>query len=391
MPVTSPPRVAIYNRVFLNYSQTFIYRQLLGVRHVFAPLVFTRRQLNRDQFEYQPLYICAGGVVNHWSARMLARFGIFRLRAEQQRYFREVAQSENVALIHAHFGPSGLEMLPVAQALEIPLLVTFHGFDASTLLHRRAYRRNLSQLFDYAYSITVSDFMAQRLLSLGADPKRLARHYIGVPVEKFDFVKRQPIASKRRAGERIEFLQVSGFVPKKGHRYTLSAFQRFLQSYPNTRLTFAGSGPQEAAIKQQCQDLGMTDSVRFLGRVSADRVAQLMGDADVFLHLSITSDRGDEEGIPTVIMEAMATGLTCISTFHAGIPELIQDGINGYLVPERDVQAYTDAMLAAVESAADLGTAARQRVITDFNLGTQNARLANLYQRALSQRWGVYS
>ena len=96
-------------------------------------------------------------------------------------------RTENVALIHAHFGPGGLEMLALSRSLGIPLLVTFHGYDASRLLRNERYRRSLSRLFARAHVITVSERMRTQLLAHGADPSRTRVHYIGAPVEDFAF------------------------------------------------------------------------------------------------------------------------------------------------------------------------------------------------------------
>ena len=231
--------------------------------------------------------------------------------------------------------------------------------------------------------------MRERLLRYGADPARTRVHYIGVPVDDFAFVQRRPIAEKLAGGEPVRFLQVSNFVEKKGHRYTLEAFAEVSRRHPNCRLTLAGDGPLRAAMERHAVDLGVADRVSFPGKVWKESVIPLMGEADVFLHHSVVDSTGDEEGIPTVIMEAMATGLPVVSTLHAGIPELIENGTTGLLVPERDVPAYTAAIetLLAGEG-KEMGQLAATAVRERFNLSRQNEQLVRIYGEIIGANAG---
>jgi glycosyltransferase involved in cell wall biosynthesis len=272
-------------------------------------------------------------------------------------------------------------MLPLARLLGIPLLVTFHGYDASRLLREAGYCRSLRRLFRHAHVITVSELMRRRLLEHGARPERTRVHYIGVPVEDFAFVARRSPAEKLAAGESVRFLQVSNFVEKKGHRYTLEAFREVVARHPGCQLTLAGDGPLRAEMQELAAKLGLCGCVAFPGRVSKETAIPLMSEADVFLHHSVTGDDGDEEGIPTVVMEAMATGLIVVSTRHAGIPEIVQEGRTGFLVPERDVAAYVDAIDGVLtRSDPEMGRRASAFVRENLNLRRQNERLVEIYR-----------
>ncbi len=205
----------------------------------------------------------------------------------------------------------------------------------------------------------------------------------GIPVDSFNYVKRGSLKSKFSNKELITFLQVSNFVEKKGHLYTIQAFQRFLMYYPNAKLLLAGDGFLRQSMQNLCQTLGINENVQFVGLVDENGVRELFREADVFLHHSVTSSAGDMEGIPTVIMEAMATGLPVISTYHSGIPELITNNVNGLLVKERDVESYFDTLLKLENCPKDIGEKAREKVVQDFNLEIETQKLFDLYNYLL--------
>jgi glycosyltransferase involved in cell wall biosynthesis len=301
-----------------------------------------------------------------------------------QRTFNErILEDQDVKLIHAHFGPYGLDVLPSAKRLGIPLVVTFHGYDASTLLSDPAYTSQLKDLFDYAHVITASEDFLETLTSLGADRARLQAHHIGVPVDDFRFVNRVPPDEKARRGELIRFLQVSNFVEKKGHGYTIEAFERFLSAYQKAELVLAGDGPLRSSIESLCREKNLGGKIRFVGRVTTKEVIPLMSDADVFLHHSVTASDGDKEATTTVIAEAMSTGLIVVGTYHGGIPEMIEDGVDGYLVEERDVATYAEKLVGILECDSELGVRASEKIRAEFDLKKQNSRLCDIYEKII--------
>jgi glycosyltransferase involved in cell wall biosynthesis len=378
------PVVAVYVRHFLTISMTFVQRQLRGVEESFPSIVLAAERHHEDLFPHDRVVLQNVG----WTERVVrllkrsAGRGYGHVSPRRLRGWASACREHGVRMIHAHFGNRGIEILPLARELDIPLLVTFHGQDASSHLRNPGYRRGLRELFAHAHVLAVSQAIADRLVAEGADPERLEVHRVGIPLEVFTPVDRTPLCRKRE----VEWLQVSNFVEKKGHQYTVAAFRRLLEHKPESRLTLAGDGPLRSEIERSCAGLG--DRVRFPGKVSEDQVLRAMRSADVFLHHSVTAQDGDQEGIPTVIMEAMATGLPVLSTHHAGIPELVEDGVTGHLVPERDVDAYLQKMLAVLEDDGSLGRRASRSVREHYSLETQNARLRDHYAEVLGAAAG---
>jgi colanic acid/amylovoran biosynthesis glycosyltransferase len=376
------PSVCVYTRYFLPSTQTFVYRQLLGVQPAWAPFVVTTRRDNADLFPFAPVVVLPGGRLTRDRVRFYDRALQHRVApfwGRQRRLVERVLGERAPSLLHAHFGTGALAIQPAARAAGVPLLVTFHGYDASTMLTASGYRAQLRGLFKSAHVIAVSGEMANRLVACGADPTRLVVHHIGVPLETFPFRARASLPDKVAAGETVEFLQVSSFNEKKGHEYTVAAFRRFLEDGSRARLTFVGDGPRAAHIRAAAADLEARGAVRFLGLLPQDEVARVMAEADVFVHHSVTSSTGDKEGIPIGLMEAMASGLLVVSTRHSGIPELVEDGVEGYLVDERDVAAYAAAMRRALAAGPEVAAAARRKIERDFDIDTQNRRLAEIY------------
>ncbi len=381
MSRTPKPAIAIYSPTFLTTSMTFIYRQTIGVSNWFQPIILTSKRDNPNQFPFSPIYEKSGivgvtGRVYSKLYRFLSQKYTFITRS-QLKYWYNACYDHNVRLIHAQFGYGGLQVLPLAKSLSVPLVVSFRGVDASQLLVNKTYIKNLQELFMYSNVICVSESIAKRLSQIGANPTKLHVHYNGVPIEDFTFLARQIVPDK------IKFLQVANFVEKKGHKYTIEAFHRFLAIYPNSHLTLAGDGLLRCEIESLCHMKGISKNVTFTGKVNTSQVTQLMHQSDVFVHHSITTEKGDKEGIPNVLAEAMSTGLPIISTYHAGIPELIDDGIQGFLVPEYDVDTYVNRMVDICKLGSQMGIQGRKKIEDKFNLSKQNVILAELYKNIL--------
>lgn len=381
--------VAIYTNHFLSISMTFVYRQLLGVCSEFNPIVFANQVENENLFLYSKVYKKERSMIDKVHNQFLKNFlkhKANKVGISQKRCWGQILVNQDVKLIHAHFGNCGIYILPLARAYNVPLITTFHGYDASQMLNDPRYVEQLRDLFYYSEVIVVSNEMKGNIIKFGADPNRVHVLYCGISVEKFPYIKRISIKKKLDDGKAIHFLQVSNFVEKKGHLYTLKAFSLLAKKFKNVFLHLAGDGPLRNESEVLCKNLGISSATRFYGKIDEENVIKLMGMADVFLHHSVTAANGDKEGIPTVIMEAMSTGLPVISTNHSGIPELIDDGVNGYIVPERNVSVYTKRMDELMKSdEEEMGIRARNKIEGKFNHEIQNQKLCSIYRKTIDK------
>lgn len=157
---------------------------------------------------------------------------------------------------------------------------------------------------------------------------------MGIDTKKFLFSPR-----KLRFDGKIHLLTVARLVEKKGIQYSIQAVAKVVKKYPQIEYKIAGDGPLKSDMESLIDGLKVNGNVKLLGGKQQGEIIELMKDADIFLAPSVTSNDGDQEGIPVAIMEALAQGLPVISTYHSGIPELVQDGISGFLVPERDTKS----------------------------------------------------
>ena len=183
-------------------------------------------------------------------------------------------------------------------------------------------------------------------------------------------------------------MQAGRLIEKKGLPVTLRAFSTFLKQHPNATLTIAGEGPLLPELQKSARELGIADRVSFTGFVSQEQLREIYYRSHIFLHPSQTGRDGNQEGIPNSMLEAMAAGLPVFATEHGGIPEAIENGVSGVLVPERDDEALARALLNAAQDPGLLSRIARaggSAVRRNFDLSTQAQRLEEIYLRMIAR------
>jgi len=242
--------------------------------------------------------------------------------------------------IHAEFGPSGVVAAKLRRAgcIAGPLSCAFYGYDATRAIMQSGpglYR----ELFEDADLVLPnSEFLAQKLRQAGAPTSKVIVHRLGVRTDRFAPAERPaPRPGPWRA------TAIGRFVPKKGFTTLLHALARAGEAAPE--LTLIGDGPMSDELRALTTSLGLERSVRFAGWLGRQDVLAHLAATDALIAPSETAEDGDIEGMPVVVMEAMASGIPIIGTDHSGIPEIVRDGINGVIVPERDPAGLAQAML----------------------------------------------
>ena len=384
---------ALFTNNWLGVSETFIFRQANSLLQYGDVFILTQNRKSSKILQnstFQPDVFLAERTKRALYSGILKRKlylgkNLYAAANSQLKIWEPILREKKPDIIHAHYGTAGLAVVGLSNKLGIPQITTFHGNDASVLVRKEVYLRSLKVLFLDSYIITVSKFIRDRLVQLGGNPNKIFCHYIGTDLSRFKYNKRKvSFGEKVRLNETIRFLQVSNFVEKKGHRYTVDAFARYLKHNSNAELILAGDGATRLDIQKQVIGLGIESKVKFLGAVGPERVSELMGSSDVFLHHSITGENGSEEGIPTVIMEAMAVGIPVVSTKHSGIPELVVDKVGGILVAERNVNEYAEALINFENlDSIEMAGKAFEMVRANFDIHKQNESLFQLYQHVI--------
>jgi len=278
-----------------------------------------------------------------------------------------------------HFGDVGLRALAVARLVRTRarLAVFFHGADITRFVDQRGPDVYRDLLAEVDVAPPISERWQARLLELGAAPKHLHLHRMGVDCERYAIVAR----ALPDQGP-IRLLSVARLVEKKGLEYAIRAIG-LLAPELRARIEYAiaGDGPLLAELQELVEKEGLGGQVRLLGWQDQQDIVRHVHDAHLMLVPSVTAADGDQEGIPVSAMEAMAPGLPVIATWHSGIPELVRDRVNGRLAPERDAAGLAAAIAETLASASDYARyskAARAMVETTFNEHRLNAGLEEL-------------
>lgn len=372
----SQPAVLVYRDRLLAFSETFVLNQARALNR-FRPVFVGRQRVPGLDLEDAAVQV-AGAAGPLGGLPGLAHF----LGRPPRGLLHDLARLQP-ALIHAHFGRDGVNALPLQARLGLPLVVTFHGWDATQRVDWRAgplawdYGRRRLRLAERARTlIAVSDHIHERLLGLGFPAERIRTHRIGVDLARF-----APGPAEDRAPV---VLGIGRFVEKKGFRYLIEAMAGVQRRLPEAELVLIGSGP--LAEEHQRQAARLLRRVRFTGPCTPGQVTDWMRRARVLAVPSVTSASGDTEGLPTVLVEGLAAGLPAVGTRHAGIPEAIRDGESGYLVAERDTGALARRLLDVLGAGSGweaMSRAARTLAERDFDLSRQTAVLEDIYAAVL--------
>ena len=290
-------------------------------------------------------------------------------------------------IIQCHFGWSGLQGMHVRNmgAAEGRLITTFHGFDITKSVREFGESVYSSLFLEGDLFNPISDYWKCKLIQMGCDEGKVIVHRMGIDLTKFS----TSVPYKRKYSDRVRLVSVSRLVEKKGLEYGIRAVAKLLRERNiahKIEYTIVGDGNLMAELQQLISDLGISESITLWGQKSSDDVADLLNQSHILLAPSVTSKDGDMEGIPVVLMEAMAMELPVISTYHSGIPELVEDGISGFLVPERDVDLLADRisyLISHPKESEKMGKAGRLKIKRDYNLETLNNQLEKSYQKVL--------
>ncbi|KQU73749.1 colanic acid biosynthesis glycosyl transferase [Aminobacter sp. DSM 101952] len=381
---------------FPSLSETFVLDQIEGCleRGIEVGVVCNETTFGKERNIDDPRWRnLPGGVEQWWGA-----LGPLRpaLRKWSGKLWDKASTALDIAfarklekydVIVAHFGNNGLRVARSMKRRRIaaPLVTIFHGHDVGAPMHDGTLSRYEVVFRHGALQLPVNGFFRKALIEAGAAADTVAVHHMGVDTDTIGF---QAVAREEAA---LSLISVCRLTEKKGIEFALRALGEVQAKRPDIEWTYTviGGGELLDAMKQLAAKLGISQRVAFLGPRPHSEVKQRLSEAHVFLLPSVKASDGDVEGIPVALMEAMAAGLTVVSTYHSGIPELIEDGRTGLLAPERDVEALAQKLAWIADNpqaCAQLAVAARRKIEDDFDSVRLNDAFADTLFRLAATR-----
>lgn len=330
-------RIALLSPNQNAYSETFIqaHKNLLE-----GKVIYYYEGVLPKNLEGEGNLLGGGGlkkfrrIINNRVRRIL---GIKVLSIHEEALLRSFWKNKT-QVVFAEYGTTGSSIVSVCKKLNLPLIVHFHGYDASIKSVLEQYREPYNALFSYAsHIIVVSRPMERALEELGAPKEKLVYNPYG---PDGDFFQVEPTYSEKA------LLSVGRFVDKKAPYFTILAFSKVVAEHPDARLYMGGDGALLNVCKNLVKYLGLEKNVQFLGVITPEQFRQKLSVVRAFVQHSMTAENGDMEGSPVAIMEAQAASVPVISTIHAGIPEVVAHGGSGLLVEEGDVEGMAQSMLS---------------------------------------------
>lgn len=286
----------------------------------------------------------------------------------------EWLRREGVSHLHVHFAtPAAAVGLLVKVMFPIGFSFTVHGPDE--LYDAPGYR--LAEKIAHAdFVLCISHYARSQMMKLSPVEHwgKFEISRLGVDPDRFALRPPKP------AGDPFELLCVGRLVPAKGQHILLDTLAALLAEGRRVHLTLVGQGPDTDSLKAQAIRLNLGDAVALPGAVNQDQILAYYQRADAFVLPSFA------EGLPVVLMEAMALGVPCITTHITGVPELIHDGVEGLLVAPSDGEGLTAAIARLMDNpklAPALAQAGRARVLADYTLAGSVTHLGDILSRRL--------
>ena len=382
-------RIMVFRSSLLAASETFIKQQVISLSSWDAMLVGNRRLplgLAIDDINFS---IITDHFDTFWQKLKWRLFRQFQWPKSQQ--YLDIA-AYKPALVHVHFGTDAVVAWPWIKHLNVPMLVTLHGFDINTRPEwwksgeggksRKAYPSQLKALAEEknVSFIAVSQAVRQQAIQVYGIPEhKISVLHIGVDHQAFSLGK----TPKHQRPLRDLF--VGRLVEKKAAGVLIEAMAQVLKQLPQAELSIVGNGPQREELQQLADKLNV--KVNFLGEMPNDQVRAQIHDARIFCLPSITASNGDAEGLPIVLLEAQACGLPVITSARGGRDEGIADGVTGFSFNEGDVNALSTHILNLLQDdqlAQKMSEAGPEFIAENFRLNDCTAKLEAHYDQQVA-------
>lgn len=373
-------RVAHFNLAFFAGSEAFIYHYVSHHKR-YSPACVASSFVNDEEFPFasEDKFLFS---LRKYTPGWLA-YAISRKYLGHDSYLANLLEESGCSVVHAHFGINGARAVCAKKQLGVPLVTSFYGYDISGRAFLLKHRKDYAKLFkDGDLFLALGPLMQKRLLEAGCPPHKVKIQRISLPLERIPFRPRRP----KQPGEKVDLIFAGRFVEKKGLIYALQALKQVSKVRDDFTLNVLGDGPLRESVAAYVQEQGLDKHVRFFGFIPNSECLREMERADIFILPSVTAGNGDSEGTPTTIIEAQASGLPVISTYHSDIPYIVAPGKSALLCEERDVNTLAGNVLHLLENQHEweaMGTEGRRLVERNHDIEKEVAVLENRYDELL--------
>ena len=375
-------RILVVCDQYLPISEQFIFNQIhcLKEHDVF---LFARKQINQSGKNF--LFIKKYFWYQKSGLRLLYKLVKTKSplpRLIQSRLYRFIKEN-SVDVVYIHYGTTAVQYEDIFLNNKLPVICAFHGFDASRKLENSDYSKRIIELCNlFKISTVPSRFLFDKLTKAGVKKEKLKVIPYGANLDEIENIEKKAIHKSND----LVIIHAGRLVSKKGVPDLVKIFLELAEKYKNIRLQILGEGQQMNIIKDLRETSNYQDRIDLLGAIKHDELISLLKAADIFVLNSRTSETGETEGLPNAIMEAMACGLPIISTFHSGIPEIIENNVSGLLVePKNNAQLYS-ALHTLIENATlreQLAKTGISSVYSSFTLTQMNKEIIHIISNTL--------
>ena len=382
------PRVGYVLKMYPRFSETFIVHEILQQEAVGTHVEIFSLRLPIDGRFHEALARVQAPVTYLSREHKASLFWSSLREAPEDEALAAVElagaiRRSGLEHLHAHFGSIAADVARLAARLTgITYSFTAHAKD---IFHEEVDPAGLATKLREAHTtVTVSDFNRTHLRAeFGEDAERVVRLYNSVDLEAFPFDPKGVAPGPARVAA------VGRLVEKKGFGDLLTAVATLVDEGRDVHLDLVGTGPLEPVLREQVRTLGLGDRVTMHGALPQGRVREIVADAAVFAAPCVIGADGNRDGLPTVLLEALALGTPAVSTPVTGIPEIVRHEETGLLVPESDPGALAAALARTLdepEAAAERARAARSLLEADFDFRDHAVTLQGIFREAISSR-----
>ncbi len=309
------------------------------------------------------------------------------LSCRQIRLILSFIKKYNIDICHFHYGTDCGVFYPILKKMNVPSVVSFYGYDCSSFpsfMFGYGGRFLIHRVFKDAIAVlAMSPDMKNDLLKSGCPEEKIIVHYHGTDMKRFyhqhDYTKKSLIT----------ILILASLVPQKGHLFLLKSIKKLVQKgIVNFSLHIVGTGELEQELKSFVHKHKLDENVIFFGAIKYGSTEMLKEyhSADIFAHPSVIAPNGDKEGIPGTIAEAMSSGIPVISTYHAGVPYIIEDHKTGFLVNENNTSdlAYRIIdLISKIELREKIGRNGQKYALDNLDLSKKEMELEDIYSQLI--------